>query len=156
MNPGLDSVTWRIYSVYASRAAKSKSEEKSPLPPGDTVEGVTEQVREIVADPGVEIAEANGSEASEVSSMTSEAWDTLAGAISETFPGVAVAPALVLGGTDTKHYGRIADDAYRFTPFRMGPEDTARFHGLNVRVSGETSAEIVTFYTTLLRNAAGP
>ena len=114
------------------------------------------QVRAIIDDPAIEIVGQEGREASEISSSDSEGWKALAGAISETFPGVVVAPALVVGGTDSKHYGRIAQDAYRFTPFRMGPEDASRFHGLNERLAVDNYSEIVAFYGVLVRRAAGP
>ena len=63
---------------------------------------------------------------------------------------------LVLGGTDTKHYGRIANDAYRFTPIRAGPDDITRIHGVNERLAVDNYGEIIRFYGALLRRAAGP
>ena len=56
------------------------------------------------------------------------------------YEGVIVAPALVMGGTDTKHYVPIADDSYRFTPMTLERSDTTRIHGLDERLSVEDRA----------------
>ena len=125
------------------------------LIPGDTVAGVVEEVRRIIDDPEIEIEVATGREASGVSSHTSEAYAAIAAAVDLIVPGVVVAPALVVGGTDTKHYGRIADDSYRFTPFRLGEDDLGRIHGTDERVSVEDYPDIIRFYEALVRGAAG-
>ena len=64
-------------------------------------------------------------------------------------------PALVVGGTDSKHYARIADDAYRFTPFRLGAADMARIHGTDERVAASDYPELIRFYVSLMQRAAG-
>ncbi len=65
-----------------------------------------------------------------------------------------VAPGLVIGGTDSKHYAKIADNSYRFLPMRLGPDDIKRIHGADERVSIENYAEIIRFYVQLIRNTA--
>ena len=56
-------------------------------------------------------------EASPVADAKSEAFALLAQVVHEVAPDAVVAPALVLGGTDTAHYvSKIADNGFRFLP----------------------------------------
>jgi carboxypeptidase PM20D1 len=125
------------------------------LVPGDTVASVVDNVRSIIDDPEIEIEIEQGREASAVASDSGEAWDAIGAAVEAIAPGVIVAPALVLGGTDSKHYGRIADNAYRFTPYRVGEDDFARVHGTDERVPVDDYADIIRFYEALIQGAAG-
>jgi len=123
--------------------------------PGDTVESIEEHVRSVVDDPELEIV-ATGSGASEVSSSDSAGFRAIATAIGEVFPEAVIAPGLVLGGTDSKHYGRIADDSYRFGPLDLTLDDTARIHGVNERIAVANYAKAIDFYTRLIQGSAGP
>ena len=75
--------------------------------------------------------------------------------IRQIFPSAIVAPSLVPGGTDSRHYQPLADGVYRFSPQRTGPEDRARYHGTNERLSVENFAECVRFYAQLVKNSDG-
>ena len=125
------------------------------LVPGDTVDGVIAEVQRIIDDSEIEIEVMTAREASAVSSHTSEAYQVITAAISDIGSELVVAPALVLGGTDSKHYSQIADDAYRFTPYRLADDDLGRVHGTDERVSVDGYAEIMTFYRGLLTRAGG-
>ncbi|MGM0577647.1 MAG: M20/M25/M40 family metallo-hydrolase [Myxococcota bacterium] len=91
-----------------------------------------------------------------VSSTHSEGFDTVQEAVAQVFPEAVVAPALVVGGTDSRYFTDMADDDYRFAPLRIGPDDTARFHGTDERVPVEGYADVVRFYAQLLVNATSP
>ena len=69
-------------------------------------------------------------------------------------PGTVVAPSLMIGGTDSRHFSAISDNIYRFSPVRARAEDLPRFHGTNERIATSNLAELVRFYHQLLRNAA--
>ncbi|NNL67948.1 MAG: M20/M25/M40 family metallo-hydrolase [Myxococcales bacterium] len=126
------------------------------LLPGDTVEEVLEHVRQVVDDPEIEITAGTGNPASEVASTGSEGYADLVAAIGAVYPDAVVAPGLVLGGTDSRHYGRIADDAYRFAPLDLDIADSARIHGVNERIGVENYARCIDFYEALIRESAGP
>lgn len=70
----------------------------------------------------------------------------------EIFPGTGVAPGLVIGGTDSKHYTRISGNCYRFAPFLLGPEDTLRIHGTNERVLINGYLDAIRYYIQLIKN----
>lgn len=125
------------------------------LVPGDSVDFVVEEVRRIIDDPDIEIEITTAREASTVSSSDSDAFAAIASAVRAIEPDIVVAPALVVGGTDTKHYGEVSDDSYRFTPFRLGAADVGRIHGTNERVAVDDYGDMITFYESLLEGAAG-
>ena len=61
-----------------------------------------------------------------------------------------MAPCLVMGLTDSRHYAGIAQNIYRFAPLRLRPEDLARIHGANERVSIGDYTNSVRFFATLM------
>lgn len=65
---------------------------------------------------------------------------------------VVVAPLLVPGTTDARHYAPYSDYVYRFLPFRLTPEDRARIHGTDERIATADYAAIIAFYAQLIRN----
>ncbi len=123
--------------------------------PGDTSGAVVERVREILDDDTLDIEVMRATEASPASDPDSEAFRQIAGAIRTIVPGAIVSPALVMGGTDTKHYGKIARNAYRFAPFRLTTEDRTRFHGVNERIAVAAYDDAIRFYEVLIESSAG-
>ena len=64
-------------------------------------------------------------------------------------------PYLVVGGTDARHYHRVSENVYRFSPFSLGQDALRLAHGTNERISQENLGGAVRFYVRLLENAAG-
>jgi carboxypeptidase PM20D1 len=126
------------------------------LLPGDESAEVIAHVRDAIDDAEIEIAVETANEASAVSDPRSPAFALLAEVIREAAPGAVPAPALVLGGTDTVHYAKVADAAFRFLPVRFHQEDLERVHGRDERISVQNVRLAVAFYERLLRRAAGP
>ncbi len=125
--------------------------------PGDTRETVIEHVRRVVDDARIEIAQ-HGSTASDPSPVAdTEAWGfrVVERTIHEVFPHVLVAPNLVLGATDARHFGSLTPQVLRFLPFPVSAEDLARAHGTNERLGVAALARGVGFYVRLLHNALG-
>lgn len=124
--------------------------------PGDTIEDVMRHVRETVGR-GIEVRRTgtSNSEPSPEADAGAPAFSLLQTTLAQVFPGIVVAPNLLSGGTDTKHYRTLSRNIYRFVPVRMRAEDLSRFHGTNERVEVENYGEIVRFYAQLLRNGAG-
>ena len=125
------------------------------LLPGDTKEAVEAHVRK-------QVEEATGSErfelyalpgavdASKVAPTDSRQYQLINRTVREIFPKTIVAPGLVVGGTDSMHYGDISEHIYKFSPVRARPEDVARFHGTNERISVSNYAEAIRFYHRLI------
>jgi len=47
----------------------------------------------------------------------------------EVFGEVAVTAGLMIAGSDSRHYGQITDNAYRFNPFKLTQAELAGFLG---------------------------
>jgi carboxypeptidase PM20D1 len=63
-----------------------------------------------------------------------------------------VAPYLVVGATDCRHYNDLCDNIYRFSFIRVGQDDLKRIHGVDERIPVEGYAQLIRFYSLLLRN----
>jgi carboxypeptidase PM20D1 len=126
------------------------------LLPGDTVEAVLRHVETALKGLGVRVEPdlRTAREPSAVSDAGAEGYGAIATSIRQVFPDAVVAPALVVAGTDSRHYARISQDIYRFLPVRLGPEDLARIHGANERITVDGYADLIRFYVQLLRTAA--
>jgi len=122
--------------------------------PGNTIEDVVAHVNDTVNDPSVTVKVKQGGNPSKVSRQTSESYKKIEKTIMETLPDVIVSPGLMLAGSDSKHYEKLADDNYRFIPMRFGPKDLSRVHGTNERVMIKNYAEIIRFYIRLMENVA--
>lgn len=123
--------------------------------PGDTVQSVLDHVKDVVADPRVLVKPIDNSgsqDPSPVSDVLGPGYKSIEKTVRQIFPEAIVAPSLVLGATDSRHYQGIADAVYRFSPQRMKDEDRARFHGTNERVSVKNFGECVRFYAQLVKN----
>lgn len=123
---------------------------------GDSITSVIEHVRQTIDDPRVQIRPLEGirSEPSSVSDTDSASFEALKRTIRQVFPEVVVAPGLVLGATDCRHYAELSNNIYRFSPIWVGPKDLDRVHGTNERISIENYEQIVRFYIELIRNSA--
>jgi carboxypeptidase PM20D1 len=128
------------------------------LHPRDTREGIKAHVVNAINDERVDVTirgEGMGARASKVSSSDSEAYKLIAGVARQVFGDIIVAPGLTVGGTDSKHYNRVADDSYRFQYMMVTPEDIAGFHGTNERVSVDNLVKGTSAYYLLLKQGAG-
>jgi carboxypeptidase PM20D1 len=123
---------------------------------GDDFDGIIDHVRRAIGDERVAVRPLFefGSEPSRVSDTDSISFRALHQTICQVFPGVLVAPGLVLGATDSRHYAGLTDNIYRFSPIRVGPGDLDRIHGTDERISVDDYGRAVRFYVQLIRNTS--
>ena len=127
------------------------------LLPGDDIEGVLAHVHRVVGD-GVTVRPLEGgftADPSPLSSPDSAAFAMISETITELCPDVVVAPWILMGATDSRHYQAIADDIYRFAPFTLTPEDLGRVHGSGERVRLADADRAVAFFRRLVQRACG-
>ncbi len=128
------------------------------LLPGDTVAAVESELRRRIADDRVKLAPAADgtlSEASAVSPTGGWGYTLLRRTVQEVLPEAIVAPGLMVGATDSRHFGALSDQIFRFQPVVLGPDDPARFHGVDERVSIENLGLAVRVYARLIESGAG-
>jgi carboxypeptidase PM20D1 len=125
------------------------------LLPGDTGDAVLDHVVRTVANPAIRVERtAVAAEASRVATTESTGYRAIARTLAELHPDVAVAPGLMVGATDSRHFDLVADNVYKFSPMRARLEDLKRFHGTNERISTANYVELIQFYHQLLGNAS--
>ncbi len=122
--------------------------------PGETAASVVARVKALLQDPRIQITKGRMlSEPSKVSRTQSEGFKTLRKTITAVYPKALVAPFLVIGGTDAKHFEPIAADIYRFSPMIINPANIKSFHGLNERIAVKDFNKAVQFYQQLMQNS---
>jgi len=129
------------------------------LLPGDTKAQVMDrmkaQVAQATGNDAFELFALPGAvDASKVAPTDSAQYKLLNRTIREVFPGTLVAPGLMIGGTDSIHFGDISDHIFKFSPVRAKSEDLPRFHGTNERISTSNYVEAIRFYHRLLTQGA--
>ena len=93
-------------------------------------------------------------DASPVSDIHSDAYRFVEKTICAHFPDAGVAPYLIMGGTDCRHFHALTDTALRFAPVRMTNAQNASCHAVDENVTVSALAEGVRFYKRLLRDYA--
>jgi carboxypeptidase PM20D1 len=110
----------------------------------------TEHVRKAINDPLVSITVLHPNEPSPVSPTSGPAWELVKSTIEETFPGTIVTPYVMMAASDSRHYARISEGVYRFSPFEMSTEERGTLHAMNERMHLATFLRGVEFYTRLV------
>lgn len=121
------------------------------LLPGDKINEVIEQVKLKVNDERVKISSANSflAEASAVTPTNNFAFEKVNETIRKSSANTLVAPLLLIGGTDSRHFGEVSKGIIKFSPMI----DPIGFHGIDERVSLESYRTAIWFYEQLLRDA---
>jgi carboxypeptidase PM20D1 len=124
------------------------------LLPGDDLRSVYELILAIIDDERVKVSPLEGEtlegnsgwDPSPVADTESPYFLRLSRLIKEAYPGSMVAPYLVLGGTDARHYTLVTKNTLRFTPVKIEKDDLQRIHGVDERLSIENCSTMVGFY----------
>jgi carboxypeptidase PM20D1 len=118
---------------------------------GSSVAEAVEHVRSAIRDPLVRLDIVQPNEPSPVSPTNGKAWELITATIAESYPGTIVTPYVMLAASDSRHFTRISDHVYRFTPFEMSTEERGTLHAMNERMRVATFLTGVDFYTRLVR-----
>ncbi len=100
---------------------------------------------------GLEIEVLLRRDASPVSNLKSEEYAYLVECIKKHFPDVGIAPMVIMGGTDCRHFHALTENALRFAPARMTSAQSASCHAVDENVTISTLSEGVVFYKDFLR-----
>jgi carboxypeptidase PM20D1 len=124
--------------------------------PRDSVKDVIEHVRAVVENDSVEVRvpEGAGNPASQVSDANSAGFATIRRAIREIYGDVIIMPGIMVAASDTRHYGMVADNAFRFNPMIVTSEDFSGFHGTNEKIAVANLAQGTRTYIQIMKHGA--
>ena len=139
--------------------AKAEAVVNFRILPGDDLRSVYEMVLERINDERVKVTPylgdtlegESGWDPSPVADTDSAYYLRLARLTKEAFPDALVAPYLVLGGTDARHYARLTRNALRFTPVLMSKEQVGSVHGVNEKLSIDECSRMVGVYIAYIQ-----
>lgn len=120
------------------------------LNPADTVESATAYLKKVVGDESVEIEVLESFQPSPISQTGCDSWNKVASAVANTWPGCIVSPYLMVQCSDSRHYGKISRNVYRFSAMDMTTEERRSIHGNNEKIRLETIGKAVEFYIRLM------
>ena len=130
--------------------------------PGETVRETYERIYDLVADQTLEVLPAHGEtlegdhtwEPTEISDIDSPQFRLLTRLAQSAYPEALVAPFMMNGATDSRHYSKLSHFIFRFSPILLSQEDQNTVHGVNERLSFENAARMVSFMQALIRTAS--
>ena len=117
--------------------------------PGETVAGVVEMVRMVIADKTIRIDVVGAGEPSPISPMD-EAFELIEETIKDIFPDAVPTPYVMMAATDSRHFTAICDRVYRFAPFRMTKAQRESIHSYDEHLGINDLVDGVTWYRTLI------
>lgn len=123
----------------------------SRILPGESIESTVNCIERAIGDGRVKIRVINGIEPSGVSTTDCEGWDRLGAAIGATWEGAIVSPYLMTACSDSRHWGKISDKVYRFSPFHLTKTENSYVHGNNERLPVDKVVCATEFYIRLMR-----
>ena len=100
----------------------------------------------------VRVANGAGRAASGVSDWDSQGFKLIGQSVTEVYEEAVISPGLMIAGSDSRHYGQVADNAFRFNPFIVTADDLTGFHGTNEKISVDNLVTGVRVYTQIIRN----
>ncbi len=123
------------------------------LLPGDSFETIRDHVQNVIDNDNIAIREYGTIQTvpSRVSSVNTSIYRKLQQAIMDQYRDVYVAPYLVSGATDSRHFSNLTDQIFRFAPMKMNADELAIIHGTNERVRVESFENAIDFYVNLIQ-----
>lgn len=124
------------------------------LHPRDTVESVVKHVEQVVDDKRVEVRVRGGRPASEVSDAEAIGFEIVELSVREVRPDAFMTPGLMIAGSDSRHYTKVAENAYRFNPMIVTSKDLPKIHGTDENITVDNLILATQIYTRIIKNTA--
>lgn len=122
--------------------------------PGQTAEDVMAHALEVINDDRI-TAKFYGfnSNPSPISPIDSEGYGIINRTIKQIFENTLTAPNLVIAATDSRHFGGVSPNIYRFVPYHINNENINTFHGIDERIPVKDYKGAIRFYRQLILNS---
>ena len=119
------------------------------LRPYETSFDVVNRVKKIVSKYNVDVEVVEVSETSTISQID-DCYKVIEKAIKQTWPDVIPAPYLMIATSDSRHYHKICEHVYKFSPMDVSKADLAKIHGINEDITIENIVNGVNFYLNII------
>lgn len=86
-----------------------------------------------------------------VSPASGRPWEVLSEIVQDTWKDVIACPYMMTARSDARCYEKISDRVYRFTPYRLSPEQLASIHGKDEYLTYEQFFTAINFYYRLMK-----
>lgn len=120
------------------------------IAPYNNIDEVLEHIKKVIKDDSIKIEAFNVNKQYNECDFNSEGYNTIKECTIETYNNTVVAPFIMLGGTDGRHYNEISDCVIRFSPMKVTNEDRKGIHGLNEKIKVDALIKCLEFYERLL------
>ncbi len=121
--------------------------------PGETIETTVDYVKDIIDDSRISInIKGSGFDPSPISSVSNAEYALLSKTIRSMYPDIITCPNLVIGATDARYFSAICPNIYRFTPWKLSPNNINCFHGVDERIGINEFEDAIRFYRQLIIN----
>jgi carboxypeptidase PM20D1 len=125
------------------------------LLPGDTPDDVVQAVRDIIADPAIEVSYERWQNVPPVSDHEGPGFLAIEQAVLAVYPDALVTPGLMMATTDTRHYIELARDQYRFHGMLVRISQAASVHGTDEYVEVASYLKTIEVARQMMRRGAG-
>jgi carboxypeptidase PM20D1 len=123
--------------------------------PGETSADVMEHLKKVISDERVIITMHDGfNEPSPVSPVDVFGFKTILKTIRQVYPDAIVAPALVIGASDSRKYLGVCKNIYNFAPIVINSENLISIHGIDERIKIEDFNNGIGFFYLLIKNSS--
>ncbi len=125
--------------------------------PGDHSLDILNHVKSIAEPLGVDVKYEDTNqihEPSGIASMDTVEYRAIQAAVRKIVPGIPIVPGIFPAATDSRHYGRIADNVYRFEPVHLGKEGLGALHSEGESIAVEDYLNAISFYTAYVRSVS--
>ncbi|MCL2077564.1 MAG: M20/M25/M40 family metallo-hydrolase [Oscillospiraceae bacterium] len=118
---------------------------------GSSVAETLSVIKKALSGIDVKVNLISGLEPSVISDTSGYGWQTLTNAVSEIWQGSVIIPYLMMARSDSRSYGNISENIFRFTPVTLTRDKRVSIHGVNENISKEGFFRIIDFYICLIR-----
>ena len=125
------------------------------LHPRDNPEKIVNFVKDLISNENIEVKNLSaGTLASSVSDWETEGYRAISNSVREVYGDIIVAPGLMVGGSDSKHYAKAAKNSYRFNPFPLSANELSGLHGIDERIKKDDFLNGIRSYIKIIQSGA--
>ncbi len=121
--------------------------------PRDSIDGVLRYLEELLPEEYYQVEPIGEmrAEPSPLARLEGPGYEALERAVTQVYPGLLLAPNMLVGAADARHFTGLTSDVYRFQPIPMTSRDLERIHGTDERIAVEHYEALIRYYAVLLR-----